>query len=601
MIYAHSLLYFGLLRRPDSPLARSLNGVGLLQMQSGVSADRVIQNQSPNPVFQEDSSLGYERFRVAWRDALLDQDFVQYVCTKLPTSLDKLEDFDRFEDFTPDPNGFLGFLYDAVTALGISMCQAGTNTTFFFGEDIYAHFRQMDFHGASGRNLISPETGTRNFTTIAFAMWNVRISKDADEEGYSIIEYVPSNNFDDNSWHVIPGNNFEYADGTLTPPHSIPPVNFDYNYIGLGSRLVSYVFVGIVMLGAIICGVWTLAYWNDVVVNSAQPLYLILVCVGSFTMVSTILPLGLQETVVSSTNGLDIACMAVPWLYFVGTSIAFSGLLAKTRALYQVSEQFVLSSKANHGLLLQFISHDRLLQAYVDPEIDEVRVSAASVILWATSLVSTNVVLLLSWSFVSPLKWTRVVAATTDSFNRFQESHATCDSSNSIGFLIAIVAVNIVFLGIGTYWGYRTRNVTTDYGESRFIGIVITAVLQTWLMGIPVLIALVEQPSATFFVKSGLVGLTSGIVLTFNYLPKMWVVHKQEDPRQRYKMFLRQQNRAAAQEAPSAEIRIGGGEPHESSRSIKIIRNPRVRTKLFVRQSMSPFAATHFPLHAFLG
>jgi hypothetical protein len=36
-------------------------------------------------------------------------------------------------------------------------------------------------------------------------------------------------------------------------------------------------------------------------------------------------------------RGLDVACMAVPWLYFLGTNIASGALLAKTKAVHQVN------------------------------------------------------------------------------------------------------------------------------------------------------------------------------------------------------------------------------------------------------------------------
>jgi hypothetical protein len=176
----------------DSPLSRAVHGAGFIQMQGTVDSDRfVIGRERKAPTFKEDSTLGFDRFRVSWRDASLDEAFVEHVKTKLPASLDETSGFDRSANFTGDPHGFLNFHYDAVTALGISMCRAGENQTFFAGSDIYSQFRQLDFEGASGTIRIAPDTGTRLYSTIAFVVWNVRILG-MNDKGYSVIEYVPS-------------------------------------------------------------------------------------------------------------------------------------------------------------------------------------------------------------------------------------------------------------------------------------------------------------------------------------------------------------------------------------------------------------------------
>jgi 7 transmembrane sweet-taste receptor of 3 GCPR len=305
-------------------------------MQGGITTETLVHGAQAAPLFNEESTLGFDRFRVSWRDALNDQPFVDYVRSKLPASLDDIPNFNRSLDFASEPTGFVNFNYDAVTGLGLAMCRAGENETFFGGDDIYAHFRQLDFEGASGNVRISPETGTRNYTTIAFALWNIRIPDAANADGYSRVEFVPSVQFRNDAWSAITGNEFVFADGSTVAPLSLPPVPFNFNYIGSTSRAVGYTLMSLVLSAVLASIGWTIYHKDHVVVDSAQPVFLIVVSVGAFTMALAIIPLAFEETVSSNELILNTACMAVPWLYFIGTSVALSALLVKTEAVHKV-------------------------------------------------------------------------------------------------------------------------------------------------------------------------------------------------------------------------------------------------------------------------
>jgi 7 transmembrane sweet-taste receptor of 3 GCPR len=304
-------------------------------MQGGITADPIIQGKDTTPTFDESATSGFERFRLTWRDSLQDEEFVSYVRSKLPRSLDNTTGFDVNADFANEPTGFHPFLYDAVTALGVSMCRAGASSGYFTGEQIYSNVRELDIEGATGKVRIST-TGTRDYTTLSFALWNVRIVG-TDSEGFSIIEFAPSYRYDAETWTVVPGNAFQFAGGSVIVPDSLPPVNHDYNYLTKTDRIFGYTLMSIVVATAIASIIWTVVCRKSHVVNSSQPLFLIVVGVGSMVMALATFPAGLDETVVSSINSLDIACMAVPWLYFLGSNIATGALLAKTRAVHQVS------------------------------------------------------------------------------------------------------------------------------------------------------------------------------------------------------------------------------------------------------------------------
>jgi alpha-beta hydrolase superfamily lysophospholipase len=91
-----------------------------------------------------------------------------------------------------------------------------------------------------------------------------------------------------------------------------------------------------------------LCHLHDHIVDSAQPLFLIVVSAGALIMTLAIVPLAFEETVTTSEQLLNAACMAVPWLYFIGTSIALSALLAKMNAVYKVRAATASTYRLEH-------------------------------------------------------------------------------------------------------------------------------------------------------------------------------------------------------------------------------------------------------------
>lgn len=320
----------------DSPLVSVYNGLGFLQMQSSVSRQAFLAGDYMAPPFEADPKTGFERFRVSWRDALKDEAFVAFVQDKIPASLDSVPGFNRSLTFAADPgNGFSPYLYDAVTGLGLAMCR--TVEEFFLGPQVYEQWLQTDFEGASGHVKVDNVTGTRDYLTMSFGMWNTRVIG-TDPEGNALIQFMPSLYFGKDQWLTNPyAEEFIYADNSTAPPNSLPDVLYNYNYIGESGRIVGYTLMAITVTSSLLSLVWLVWYREKHVVVSAQPLFLFMVSVGTIVMASTIVPLGLEEPVVATPVGLDMACMSTPWLYIVGTTLAFSALFAKTKGVHLVS------------------------------------------------------------------------------------------------------------------------------------------------------------------------------------------------------------------------------------------------------------------------
>jgi hypothetical protein len=160
-------------------------------------------------------------------------------------------------------------------------------------------------------------------------------------------------------------------------------------------------------------------------------------------------------------------------------------------------------------------------QAYRNPDLDFIHVSALDIFVTFAFMLSINFVVLITWTLVSPLEWTRVDKLERDMFARMFDSHGTCESDGAVAFVIVIVVSNLMVLVLGNWWNYLARNIETEFGESRYIGICMAATLQAWGMGIPILVVVWENPQARFFVESGIIFVTSLAFLATMYLPKV--------------------------------------------------------------------------------
>lgn len=139
-------------------------------------------------------------------------------------------------------------------------------------------------------------------------------------------------------------------------------------------------------------------------------------------------------------------------------------------------------------------------------------------------LFTMNVSILLSWTIVAPLEWDRHVRSTTDTFGRPVESYGICTNEDALPFVILLITANLLTLVTANFWSYKTRNIETEYHESRFIAIAMASVLQAWCMGIPILIMVWDNPQAKFFVCIGIVFVTCAALLGLIFVPKIVAV-----------------------------------------------------------------------------
>eukprot|EP00934_Nitzschia_sp_Nitz4_P000717 Nitzschia sp. Nitz4//scaffold306_size21755//18232//21199//NITZ4_008592-RA/size21755-processed-gene-0.29-mRNA-1//-1//CDS//3329547120//717//frame0 len=486
-----------------SSLAYAFTGVGLLEYAGGYVADPWIPGEDRVPALSANPTSGFERFRTAWRQSLDDEEWVAHVRSKYPASLmdDSIAQWNPDASFLHEPGNFAPYVYDAVMSLGLAMCQSGSDTdTFVSGTEIYDSFLETtNFEGASGVVTVNNSTGTREYHPFLLSFveeYDTQVVDGTDTTRFAI---QPSQLLENGTTWVT-HKEFVFPDGTLTPPKSLPRVQHDYNYIGGVGRAIGYTLLGVMVVSCVTTWVWIFSSTKERVVVSAQPIFLFMISVGVLIMSLTIIPLGMDEEVISKEGGLNAACMSIPWLYVTGVIICNASLFAKTRAMYQ---------------------------AFSNPEMDFVIVSVHDVLSMLGVLAVLNVTVMCIWTVVSPMVWEREIQDSTDKFGRPLESFGACtsaDGDNSLPYVSILIVINLLSLVLANFWAYKTRNIDTDYHESRYLAIAMASVLQAWCMGIPILIMVTENPQAKYYVSVGIVFVTSAALLYLVFIPKIVAV-----------------------------------------------------------------------------
>ena len=270
--------------------------------------------------------------------------------------------------------------------------------------------------------------------------------------------------------------------------------NVNLNQLG-SIRGYGIALASIVIICSLVFGLWTLKYKKNPVVRASQPFFLAIICFGTVVLGSAIFPLGIDDSFASDKT-CSRACMSVPWLLALGWSIVFSALYSKLRRV---------------NLIINSAKKFRRL-----------KLSEKDVLLPFVLLFSSNFVLLLIWTLVDPLYWDRVMISET-------ESYGTCtadlDSSTWKITLSLIAALNGVSLILANVEAYKARNIDTEYGESKYIDMIMGSILQVVLVGMPLLFLVNENAVASYYIRSTIIFVVCMSILIFIFGPNIMVWH----------------------------------------------------------------------------
>jgi gamma-aminobutyric acid type B receptor len=213
-------------------------------------------------------------------------------------------------------------------------------------------------------------------------------------------------------------------------------------------------------------------------------------------MAFSIIPMSFQEPL--SKKILDISCSSQLWLLSGGFTTTFSALFCKLWRLNKVIHS------AGH--------------------FKKITVRIQDVLIPFILLLTLNFSILTFWSFLDPLRWSRVELQAQDTFGRATESVGACMPSirqYQVLFLSLLGLSNLTALGIANWQSYKARNVVSDLSETTSINISMLFMTEATILGMPVLFLVIDDPSAFFLVKSVMISVLSFGVMLPIFVPKL--------------------------------------------------------------------------------
>jgi hypothetical protein len=120
------------------------------------------------------------------------------------------------------------------------------------------------------------------------------------------------------------------------------------------------------------------------------------------------------------------------------------------------------------------------MQIYHNRSLKRLTVTPLDVMAPLFGMLSLNVLVLIVWTVLSPLRWERVHKASFDEFGRTRESYGSCMATEpgSTACMVVLMVVNAMALVVANVQAHRARNITTDFSESRYIKTAAVFILQ---------------------------------------------------------------------------------------------------------------------------
>lgn len=131
-------------------------------------------------------------------------------------------------------------------------------------------------------------------------------------------------------------------------------------------------------------------------------------------------------------------------------------------------------------------------------------------------LMSLNFIILLSWTLVDPLIFERVYTDELTSYGR-----CSSEGNGWKGFLSALALLNFGALILANVQAYMARSINDELSESKYIGLSTLSMFQIFIVGVPLLVIVYQDPSAFFFVWTGIIFIVTSSILLLIFIPKL--------------------------------------------------------------------------------
>lgn len=260
---------------------------------------------------------------------------------------------------------------------------------------------------------------------------------------------------------------------TVAPSPSAAVV--DENLIRPGIRGFVLTLTGITALATVLVAEWLRRHRKKGIVLSHQPIFLYTICAGLFIWESSVIPLSLDDGIVS-VRACDVACILTQWLQSIGFTITFAGLFSK---LWRINRIFRV------------------------PQFQRVSVRAIDVMKPFCLLCAINCTLLILMTVLDPPQWVREPIYSDD----VNYTYGACQSEGIGDIFITLLSFSNLFATIAVIWeAYRARNISAEFSETWPLAIVLLNWIQITIIGYPTYTLIGNTlPTASYFLGSAMI------------------------------------------------------------------------------------------------
>jgi len=306
------------------------------------------------------------------------------------------------------------------------------------------------------------------------------------ETGPKLIENAPSN-----ALKACTTNNFSVCK---------PPVDINKNQIEK-IRPVGFTLAAISMSLSLGLLAWVWYYRDAAVVRKSQPLFLGMICVGTFLMAATIIPLSVDDSF-ATVESCTIACIATPWFFWIGFVITFSALFSK---IYRINKLFTDASVFRR-----------------------VKITAWDVMPPFCILLTLTLIFLSVWSFVDPMYWIRQdTIGSIDGLSTFGSCRLGSKGVSKV-MLWCLIVLALACVILACFAAWHGRNISVEYSESRYVTVIVIAMLQAFPLGIPLIFLSHQSPIQKYFVEVAIIFVLTLTVLLLIFGPKIGFLRKEK-------------------------------------------------------------------------
>jgi 7 transmembrane sweet-taste receptor of 3 GCPR len=297
------------------------------------------------------------------------------------------------------------------------------------------------------------------------------------------------------AWAPVADAPFLFYDGTSNEPLPRRDV-YDANYLSQGVQIAGLILASVAFIGVVGTGLWVFANRQNKLIKAGQPEFLYLLCFGAALVAPSSIFLSFDESDGLTTEQLSGLCNAFPWFFIVGYLVMYCALICK---LWRLSKLMQMRRKAVH---------------------------AQQVLFPILIIMGCCFVILIVWQTIDPATWVRKGISGK---GLPYETYGECTSVKYgiVPFVVPMVLLMSIAVSATAVFSFKLRHVQSELSESSWIFAGIFLHIQTWLVGVPVLLITHGISSDAFYVMIMILTFTFATSLVgFVIGPKMYDILK---------------------------------------------------------------------------